>query len=622
MLPVDRRKEELEKKRARIAELRRAKEERKVALLDAQKRDSVGKPTRDRKDIDDLVASLVGDRPSSRASSTDELRSSSPSLSFTEPRKHDERETRSLRQDAEPQPDAIASAQEKPQPTLASAEFIFLDVAPKEKVMYTKEIQTETLYVEEAGTSDVEKSQKSANTPESVDVLVQPIPASENMSTVVTPQPRELSEDERKAIVASETFLDFFEYTTKLVERALSDTAYDFMTDYTTGDSGVIDRAEGKTVKLFCSFSDERWTRNRSVTDVSWSQKHPELVLASCGKNHAAISEPDGVVLIWNLHLRDRPEFVFQSQSDLTVARFADFHPNYIIGGTYSGQIVIWDTRAKNLPVLKTPLSAAGHTHPVYSMTIVGTQNAHNLVSASTDGLVCSWQLDMLAQPTEILDLVHPTHAKTDGVSVTTMAFPHNETATFWIGTEEGSIHQVNRYDRAGSKAGVNAQDIYKGHYSMVTGLNFHPPSGSADFSDLFLTSSVDWTIKLWRAKSIQKAPTSTQTITPLYSFEEADDYVYDVRWSPVHPSVFGSVDGSGRFDLYDLNQEMEVPIVSMRVGQGHALNKLAWDKEGRRTAIGSSDGQVFVYDIGEMSQPRSDEWALFQRTLAEIETR
>ena len=32
-------------------------------------------------------------------------------------------------------------------------------------------------------------------------------------------------------------------------------------------------------------------------------------------------------------------------------------------------------------------------------MQMVGTQNAHNLITSSTDGLVCSWLVDMLAQP-------------------------------------------------------------------------------------------------------------------------------------------------------------------------------------------------------------------------------
>ena len=86
-------------------------------------------------------------------------------------------------------------------------------------------------------------------------------------------------------------------------------------------------------------------------------------------------------------------------KSDVLSVTFSPFHSNLIFGGTYSGQILLWDTRSKHLPVLKTPLSAAGHTHPVYAMQMVGTQNAHNLITSSTDGMVCSWLVDMLAQP-------------------------------------------------------------------------------------------------------------------------------------------------------------------------------------------------------------------------------
>jgi hypothetical protein len=34
-----------------------------------------------------------------------------------------------------------------------------------------------------------------------------------------------------------------------------------------------------------------------------------------------------------------------------------------------------------------------------YSMKVVGSRNAHNLISISTDGKLCSWSLDMLSQP-------------------------------------------------------------------------------------------------------------------------------------------------------------------------------------------------------------------------------
>lgn len=222
-------------------------------------------------------------------------------------------------------------------------------------------------------------------------------------------------------------------------------------------------------------------------------------------------------------------------------------------------------------------------------------------------------------------------------MAITCLDFPANETTAFWVGTEEGNVYQANRYDRAGSKAGLNQYDIYRGHAGPVTGLHFHPLVGSIDFSDLFLTCSVDWTVKLWRSKSIAKPSTALASVGPMYSFDEADDYVYDVKWHPAHPAIFGSVNGSGKFDLWNLNVDTEVraryavvgraltrfaqvPTVSTIVGTGKAINKLQWDrKDGRRVALGSSDGKLYIYDIGDMAIPRESEWTDMQRTIVGI---
>ena len=45
---------------------------------------------------------------------------------------------------------------------------------------------------------------------------------------------------------------------------------------------------------------------------------------------------------------------------------------------------------------------------------------------------------------------------------------------------------------------------------------------------------------------------------------------------------------------------DTEVPISIKKVGD-RALNKIQWDKDGKRVAIGSSDGRVHVYDVGEV---------------------
>nr|CAG8437291.1 12116_t:CDS:10 [Entrophospora candida] len=507
-------------------QLRRAREERKVFSQASQEQ----KEKSNRKDLDEFVKSVLQDKPDQEESDTisekTHTRASSISVST-----HFGHNSPSVSVPQSPQ--ITTPANSRFIPGFTTFEAIILDIAPKEVVLYNKEVQT---------------AENSFGPPAN----------SQNF--------KDLSEVERKKVYNSAEFIDFIDHTTKIVERALNEN-YDFMRDYTIS---------GK--------------EERQVT------KNAELCVTSYNKNPMAMNEPDGVVLVWNLHLIERPEFVFHSQSDVLTTMFSEFHPTLIVGGTYSGQIVLWDMRAKSLPVHKTPLSAAGHTHPVYSMQMVGTQNAHNLLTASTDGL-------------ETLELVHTDHSKTNEVSITSLGFPDNETAAFFVGTEEGNLYQANRYGRAGGKAGINPYDTYKGHWGPITGLHFHPLVGPVDFSDMFLTSSVDWTVKLWRAKSISKPSHSPQTIAPIYSFEGADDYVYDVKWSPTHPALFGSVDGTGKFSVWNLNDETE----------GRALNKLCWDKEGKKAAIGSSDGRVHIYDIGELHHPRDDEWNRLQRTISEM---
>ena len=59
----------------------------------------------------------------------------------------------------------------------------------------------------------------------------------------------------------------------------------------------------------------------------------------------------------------------------------------------------------------------------------------------------------------------------------------------------------------------------------------------------------------------------SLQSPRPLYSFEDNGDYVYDVEWSPIHPALFATVDGTGRLDLWNLNNDTEVSSCDTIIG-------------------------------------------------------
>jgi dynein intermediate chain len=60
---------------------------------------------------------------------------------------------------------------------------------------------------------------------------------------------------------------------------------------------------------------------------------------------------------------------------------------------------LIWDFREKEIPVQRSGASGLGHKYPVYSLNIVGTQIANNIVSFSNDGTMCIWDIKQFSKP-------------------------------------------------------------------------------------------------------------------------------------------------------------------------------------------------------------------------------
>ncbi|KAI7829174.1 WD40-repeat-containing domain protein [Kickxella alabastrina] len=574
---MDHRKEELEKKRAKLAELRRQREERKRQATQTREQLQPASPTASRIDINDLVNSLVGERSRSRSNTGSESallsRESSESA-------------------ASGAPDQPAAAADTPR-AFRTAEMVVIDFPPRERVVYNKGVQTAATDAGSGADADaalLSEAEVARRVREQRERDERARAAREEDARV---RAAEAAEREAQREAEARRLTD-----TQLGGIRALDTDYDVTVDYARAQAGDASDARPQ-LALVAALGDER-TRNRAVMDLAWSARFPELVAAAYNRNPTAPNEPDGVVAVWNAHSRARPEFVFHAPSDVLQVAFSDFDAHLLVGAAYSGQLLLWDTRAKAQPVLRTPLTAAGHTHPVYALKVVGSTNAHHVVSASSDGLACAWQLDMLAQPQDALDLTNPAHARTDEVS--------------------GVAYPVNRYDRAGCKAGLNALDAYRAHTAPINSLRFHPPGAAADFADLFLTASSDWTVRLWRARPAAKPASAVPTdMRPLHTFDAFDDYVYDARWSPVHPAVFASADGAGRLALWNLNADVELPVYAAHPESGRALNKLAWDRPGRRIATGGADGLVYLYDVGDLATPRPDDAAKFARVVAEM---
>ncbi|KQS30128.1 cytoplasmic dynein 1 intermediate chain isoform X7 [Drosophila erecta] len=626
------RKAELERKKAKLAALREEKDRRRREKEIKDMEEAAGRigggagiDKDQRKDLDEMLSSL-GVAPVSEVLS---------SLSSVNSMTSDNSNTQTP--DASLQATVNGQSGGKKQPLNLSVYNVqATNIPPKETLVYTKQTQTTStgggngddeynlnpgLEWEDEFTGDDEESSLqnldngftsklppgylTHGLPTVKDVAPAITPLEIKKETEVKKEVNELSEEQKQMIILSENFQRFVVRAGRVIERALSENV-DIYTDYIGGGDSEEANDERSHARLSLNrvFYDERWSKNRCITSMDWSTHFPELVVASYHNNEESPNEPDGVVMVWNTKFKkSTPEDVFHCQSAVMSTCFAKFNPNLILGGTYSGQIVLWDNRVqKRTPIQRTPLSAAAHTHPVYCLQMVGTQNAHNVISISSDGKLCSWSLDMLSQPQDTLEL---QQRQSKAIAITSMAFPANEINSLVMGSEDGYVYSASRH---GLRSGVN--EVYERHLGPITGISTHYNQLSPDFGHLFLTSSIDWTIKLWSLKDTK----------PLYSFEDNSDYVMDVAWSPVHPALFAAVDGSGRLDLWNLNQDTEVPTASIVVAGAPALNRVSWTPSGLHVCIGDEAGKLYVYDVAEnLAQPSRDEWSRFNTHLNEI---
>jgi len=414
----------------------------------------------------------------------------------------------------------------------------------------------------------------------------------------------ELSQDEIKNLVKTKDFRDFFERSSKMIEKALDSRTVDLLEDILMDESAgqYQDGAAKKEFQEVHNFYDQQLTSNRVVTSIDWSPIVPELFLSSYSQSFEGNpNEPQGVLLLWSLSLRSRPEFTCYCQSQITVAKFNQHSSHIVVGGTYSGQVVVWDLRAKSTPVQRSGMAGGGHAHPVYSLAIVGTQNSHNIISLSNDGKLCVWNTNMLTTPQKEIDLKFKPQgadaAQQDIINATCITFPHEEANNFFTGVEDGTIYSAQVH---ANQANENVVETFAGHQAPITSLSVMPyfQDLSTDASNLLLSSSYDWTVKLWSPKFRNES---------IWSFESAEDYIYDVAWSPTNPTLFSSVDGEGYIDLWDLSKDLEVPYIRHR-GDTRALNKLSWSRDGSKMLTGSTDGHLKLYGLSKNLQKASEE--------------
>ena len=406
-------------------------------------------------------------------------------------------------------------------------------------------------------------------------------------------------------------------------------------------------------VKSHRKYHCPRWTDGRDLTSVSWSPHRRDTIVASyqtsAGTRPAvdaavrSVAPPqgpsssllpqsaelrsDGLALVWNLALPDRPEHIFCCGSPVLQAAAHPSEPCLVVGGCHSGQVVVWDVRAGRLPVQRSAGPAlGGHAHPVRSLD-VGAEGGSALLTADSSGRLNLWSWANLREPAD---------AVLTGMNVSAAAVAP-ESGAILLGDEAGKMHAVLPSESGAASASARKRSVRSldgedgaaadgGHFGMVTGLSTKaaPPAGghlSRGFlrgpSGLVLSCGVDWTVKLW-------APAYGDR--PLLSFvSHSYDYMSDVAWSTTHPSLFATASGDGTLGFWNLAHSLDEPLsgsAGISVGElsseegggsggsGGVVNQIRWSADGRSLAVAQADRLHVVSLANEVARPKGDEEA------------
>ncbi|XP_006119096.2 cytoplasmic dynein 2 intermediate chain 2 isoform X1 [Pelodiscus sinensis] len=336
---------------------------------------------------------------------------------------------------------------------------------------------------------------------------------------------------------------------------------------------------QNETVSCLHSLSyPEAQDQKLQVTSISWNATG-SVVACSYGRlDDGDWSTEKSYVCTWNLDRRGlnpkRPDLVVDVPSSVMCLAFHPSQPSLIVGGLYSGEILIWDTSRVEDPLIgRTGMTDDTHTDPVYQVDwLQDSKHSHHfqILSVSTDGKILVWQTEKDGQLTlaEGFALVAQQipwsmklkkHARGESaVGVTALSFSHFDPSVFIIGVEGGyslkcsTAVENTAVPRTGSSVPLKApaQFAFTPHGGPVYSVSCSP-----FHRNLFLSGSTDGHVHLHSMLQAQ----------PLISLQLSKKYLFSVRWSPVRPLVFAAATGEGEVHLFDFGKSSQKPAVSIK---------------------------------------------------------
>ncbi|XP_049595263.1 dynein axonemal intermediate chain 2 [Syngnathus scovelli] len=397
----------------------------------------------------------------------------------------------------------------------------------------------------------------------------------------INPQEMEQTIRFRKKVEKDENYLNSLMQLGDVIGHCVGqNTAVDIYQKYFEDEEPRDQSQEPPSAKTINVFRDLNQVK-RTVTCLSW---HPDggrkLAAAySCLEFQKASTDMSPDAYIWDIENPNKPELTLKPASPLVCLDYNPKDPHTLVGGSYNGQIVFWDTRKGSQPADVSSLEQS-HRDPVYKAIWLQSKTGTEAFSASTDGQVLWWDVRRLSEPTEQLILDLGREGNLDrALGAISLEFEPTMPTKFMVGTEQGTVVSCNRKAKTPAEKIVSTYDC---HHGPVYALQRNP-----FFPKNFLTVG-DWRARIWsediKESSIMWTKYQMSCLT-------------DACWSPIRPSVFFTVKMDGVLDIWDVLFKQTEPTLSVKVCD-EALYSLRLHESGRLVACGSQQGSATILEI------------------------
>lgn len=405
---------------------------------------------------------------------------------------------------------------------------------------------------------------------------------------------KKVPEKEVEKILKSQNFRRFVRKGSAELNEALEET-YTLIEDVLENENPEVAQDLRERITKSTIFADTIHLENHICNDIQWCNYNAEWFLGVY--NAKGAEEHTGKVVIWNLDFKGKPSplHILLSTKKVNRAIFSKSNENIIYGGLSSGQVVIWDLRVKNTPLMKTKPTLANHNLPIFCIENISDGRRDLLLSISYEGRICVWNPQTLLEPEIVEDLTFKTSSgrTTERDSENPLAPMISlivpgitpKDSTLIIGTYDNLIQRYKIEDIL-TQAEERIIDRYSGHNAPVCTLSYKQNPIDKGLDGLLLSGSFDFSVQLWKPDASEEK---------IHTLEIHEDYITGLDWNPIHPGMFVSADCMGKICVWDLLEDKDYPVF---ITKTDPVSCLKWHPDGGKLIIATLKGEVQRWNL------------------------